>query len=195
MTSLALDCGMTDGLHQKDHTRPPNRPAQQMLMACCDNVCPVGRPFLHLKDYIIKNLRLLFANVPEVTNDDFGSLKSWIREAIHEKYWTQLVNCLTNQHAPLPPRPDDWPWPRQSPRNHGAPPRAQQPFPPTPPCAQRSGCTEQEHSNSNQQHRVPSNSPPPVDNALTLLSNHRNQTPRTNVITYLNRLGEACTTP
>ena len=78
MTSLALDCGMTDGLHQKDHTRPPNRPAQQMLMACCDNVRPMGRPFLHLKDYIIKNLRLLFANVPEVTIDNFGSFKSWI---------------------------------------------------------------------------------------------------------------------
>jgi hypothetical protein len=59
----------------------PDRPAQQMLTACCDNIGPVGRPFLHTKDYIIKNLRLLFANVPEVTIDDFGSLKSWIREA------------------------------------------------------------------------------------------------------------------
>jgi hypothetical protein len=37
--------------------------------------------------------------------------------------------------------------------------------------------------------------PPPVDNALPLLSNHRNQTPRMDAITYLNRLGEACTTP
>jgi len=83
-----------------------------MLMACCDNIRPVGRPFLHLKDYIIKNLRLLFANVPEVTIDDFGSLKSWIREALHEKYWAQLVNCLTNRHALLPLRPDDWPQPR-----------------------------------------------------------------------------------
>ena len=57
-----------------------------MLTACCDNIRPVGRLFLHTKDYIIKNLRLLFANVPEVTIDDFGSLKSWIREALHEKY-------------------------------------------------------------------------------------------------------------
>jgi len=57
-----------------------------MLMACCDNIRPVGRLFLHLKDYIIKNLHLLFANVPEVTIDDFGPLKSWIREALHEKY-------------------------------------------------------------------------------------------------------------
>ena len=37
--------------------------------------------------------------------------------------------------------------------------------------------------------------PPPVNNALPLLSNHRNQTPQTNAITYLNRSGEACTTP
>jgi len=75
---------------------PPDRPAQQMLTACCDNIHPVGCPFLHLKDYIIKNLRLLFANVPEVTIDDFGSLKSWIQEALHEKYWTPFVDCLTN---------------------------------------------------------------------------------------------------
>ena len=89
----------------------PDRPAQQMLTACCENIGPVGRPFLHTKDYIIKNLRLLFANVPEVTIDDFGSLKSWIREALHEKSWIQLVDCLTNRHASLPPRPDDWPRP------------------------------------------------------------------------------------
>ena len=57
---------------------PPDRPAQQMLTACCDNIRPVGCPFLHLKDYIIKNLHLLFAKVPEVTIDNFGSLKSWI---------------------------------------------------------------------------------------------------------------------
>ncbi len=57
---------------------PSDRPAQWMLTACCDNIRPVGRPFLHTKDYIIKNLRLLFANVPKVTIDVLGSLKSWI---------------------------------------------------------------------------------------------------------------------
>ena len=86
---------------------PPNRPAQQMLTACCDNIRPVGLPNLHLKDYIIKNLRLLFANVPEVTINNFGSLKSWIREALHKQYWTQLVECLINPHASLSPRPDN----------------------------------------------------------------------------------------
>jgi hypothetical protein len=65
-------------------------------MACCDNVRPVGCPFLHNKDYIIKNLRLLFVNVPEVTINDFGSLKNWIREALHKQYWTQLVDGLIN---------------------------------------------------------------------------------------------------
>ena len=112
---------------------PPDCPAQQMLTACCDNICPAGRPFLHTKDYIIKNLHLLFANVPEVTIDNFGSLKSWIQDALHEKYWTQLVDCFTNRHASLPPRPDNWQRPRRSPRNHDAPPQAQQPLPPTPP--------------------------------------------------------------
>ena len=56
---------------------PSDPPAQQMLTACCDNIRPVGCPYLHSTDYIIKNLRLLFASVPEVTIDDFGSLKSW----------------------------------------------------------------------------------------------------------------------
>ncbi len=74
------------GLH--DH------PAQQMLTACCDNVCRVGRPFLHNKDYIVKNLCLLFANVPEVTINDYGSLKSWIQEALDKKYWNDLIECL-----------------------------------------------------------------------------------------------------
>ena len=49
----------------------PGHPAQQqqMLMSCCDNIRPVGCPFLHTKDYIIKNLRLLFANVPELPQE------------------------------------------------------------------------------------------------------------------------------
>ena len=60
---------------------PHDCPAQQMMTACCDNVCHVGRPFLHNKDFIVKSLCLLFANVPEVTIDEYGSLKNWINEA------------------------------------------------------------------------------------------------------------------
>jgi hypothetical protein len=55
---------------------PHDHPAQQMLTACCDNVRQVGCPFLHNKDYIVKNLCLLFANVPEVTINNYGSLKN-----------------------------------------------------------------------------------------------------------------------
>ena len=90
---------------------PFDPPAQQILMACCNNVHPVERLFLHNKDYIIKNLRLLFANAPEVTINDFGSPKKWIEEALHKQYWTQLVDCLINQHALLPPHPDNSPQP------------------------------------------------------------------------------------
>ncbi len=65
---------------------PHDRPAQRMLTACCNNTRLVGCPFLHNKDHIVKNLQLLFADVPEVTIDDFGSLKSWICEASHASY-------------------------------------------------------------------------------------------------------------
>jgi hypothetical protein len=60
-----------------------DRPSQRMLAACCDNTCLAGRPFLHKKDHIIKNLPLLFDDVPEVKTDDFASHKAWIREAPH----------------------------------------------------------------------------------------------------------------
>ncbi len=60
--------------------RPSDRPAQQMLTACCNTVCRIGRPFLHNKDNIVKNLCLLFANVPEVTIDEYSSLKHWIKD-------------------------------------------------------------------------------------------------------------------
>ncbi len=105
-------------------------------MACCDQACQVGRPFLHNKDFIVKNLQLLFVNIPEVTIDAFGSLKSLIKEASHEQYWNQLVACLTDRHASIPTHLGKWPRPRRSPRNHDVPPREQQPFPPTPPQTQ-----------------------------------------------------------
>ena len=84
---------------------PPHRPAQQMMTACCNNVCRVGHPFLHNKDYIVKNLRLLFANVPEVTIDQYCSLKNWINEALDKKYWNDLLACLIDCQATNPSRP------------------------------------------------------------------------------------------
>jgi hypothetical protein len=59
---------------------PHDRPAQQMLTACCNQVRWVRRPFLHNKEFIMKNLQLLFANVPEVTIDAFGLSKVGLRE-------------------------------------------------------------------------------------------------------------------
>jgi hypothetical protein len=67
-----------------------------MLTACCDTVRRIRHPFLHNKDYIVKNLRLLFANVPEVSINEYGSLKHWIKEASNEQYWNQLFVCLTD---------------------------------------------------------------------------------------------------
>jgi hypothetical protein len=86
---------------------PFDRPAQQMLTVCCNHVQRVGHPFLHNKDFIVKNL----ANVPEVTIDDYGSLKNWIQEASHEQYWDQLAACLIDRQAEIPTRPDEWPRP------------------------------------------------------------------------------------
>jgi hypothetical protein len=91
---------------------PHDRPTQQMLTACCDIIQQVGCPFLHNKDYIVKNLHLLFANMPEVTINNYSSLKNWIRKASNEQYWTRLIECLLHCQAPIPPQPDEWPRPR-----------------------------------------------------------------------------------
>ena len=110
---------------------PFDRPAQQLLPACCGHTQQVRCPFLHIKDLIVKNLCLLFANVLEVTIDNNGSLKNWIREALHEHYWNQLVVCLIDRQAQIHPRPNEWPRPQQSPRTQYTIPPDQQPFPPT----------------------------------------------------------------
>ena len=46
-----------------------------------------GRPHYHNKDALVKNLKLLFANVQDVVIDDQGSLKNLIHEASDEKFW------------------------------------------------------------------------------------------------------------
>jgi len=40
---------------------------------------------------IVRNLQSLFAKVPDVLIDDYGSLKDWFQEALHEGYWKQLI--------------------------------------------------------------------------------------------------------
>ena len=98
---------------------PHDAPARRMLTACCQHKRKRGRPYLHNKDVIVRNLRLLFAQIPEVVIDDYGSMKNWFKEASHEAYWTALVRCLLDKQAPLPTRPTEWPPPRRrSPREH-----------------------------------------------------------------------------
>ncbi len=148
---------------------PHVRPAQRILAACCNNTHLVGCPFLHNKDHIIKILRLLFADVPKVTIDDFGSFKSWICKASHAPYWNQLVKCLTDQHATLPPRPTKWPRPRESPCNHAPPSKQQRPFPPTLPRPPRTGLrnasstrseSQEDQSSSQEPDKPPEPDPP-----------------------------------
>ena len=106
-------------------------PAKRMITACCSNKRLRGRPHYHNKDALVKNLKLLFANVPDVVIDDRGSVKDWIEEASNKQYWQQLVRCLIDKRAEIPQRPENWTRRRRSPRNHDQE-RAEQ-FPPTSP--------------------------------------------------------------
>jgi hypothetical protein len=81
---------------------PPNRPSCNMITACCDHKRRVGRPQTTGKNFMVENLRLLFQEVPSVHIDRHGSLRSWIHEASHEKYWCQLVERLLHPTTPLP---------------------------------------------------------------------------------------------
>ncbi len=65
---------------------PIGHPAHRMLTACCQHKRNQGRPYLHNKDVIVRNLRLLFKKVPEVVIDNYGSVKDWFQEALHTKY-------------------------------------------------------------------------------------------------------------
>jgi hypothetical protein len=76
---------------------PTDTPARHMLTACCQHKRKHGRPYLHNKDVIVRNLRLLFARIPEVVTDDYGSVKDWLKEASHESYWTALVRHLLDK--------------------------------------------------------------------------------------------------
>ncbi len=102
---------------------PHDSSARWLLTACFQHKRKRGRPYLHNKDVIVQNLRLLFARIPAVVIDDYGSMKDWFKEALHDSYWTALVRCLLDKQAPLPARPTTWPPPRQrSPRGHPSSP-------------------------------------------------------------------------
>ena len=53
---------------------PPDRPLLNMITACCDHKQRVGRPQTRGKNFMVKNLRLLFRDVNTVHIDCFGSL-------------------------------------------------------------------------------------------------------------------------
>jgi hypothetical protein len=43
-------------------------------------------------NFMVKNLHLLFHNIPTFQINRHGSLHSWIHEASNKKYWCQLVD-------------------------------------------------------------------------------------------------------
>ena len=114
-----------------------------------------GTPHYHNKDALVKNLKLLFANVRDVVIDDQGSLKSWIKEASDEKYWCKLIKYLLDKNVTIPERPAQW---TRSLRNHVNVHR-EQPFPPTPPRANNNSNNDSNDTSND----MPSNPPKDTD--------------------------------
>jgi hypothetical protein len=73
-----------------------------MITACYNHQRQVGRPQIHTKNTMVRNLQLLFARVPTTTIDRYDSLKDWTNDASNEKYWTALVQCFTPFQCPPP---------------------------------------------------------------------------------------------
>ncbi len=87
---------------------PPDRPSCNMITASCDHKRHVGRPQMTGKNFMVKNLRLLFQDNHTVQIDRYGSLRTWIHKATNKKYWCQLVGQLLHPSTPLPDRPAEW---------------------------------------------------------------------------------------
>ena len=79
-----------------------------MITACCNHKRRTGRPQTTGKIFMVKNLQLLFRDIPTAHIDQYGSLCNWIHEASNKKYWGQLVDRLLHPTTPLPERPADW---------------------------------------------------------------------------------------
>jgi len=89
-----------------------------MITSCCTNLgCNEtrrdGRPQMTEKNNIVKNLLLLFKDIPLKRIDQYGSIKHWLKhwthEASNEKYWNQLIKRLTHHpETPLLERPEEW---------------------------------------------------------------------------------------
>ena len=88
-------------------TRPTWR---RIFTSCCNETQRAGRPQTTEKNFIVKNLRLLFKDTLKRINH-YGSLNySWIHKASNEQYWywSQLIKQLTHPKTPLPERPEEW---------------------------------------------------------------------------------------
>ena len=138
---------------------PSHRPSQRMITACCSNKRLPGRPHFHNKDLLVKNLKLLFAQVNDVVIDDKGTLKDWINEVMCESYWNQLVKCLIDKDAELPERPATWTRRRRSPRNHDSN-TGERAFPSTPPPRARNSSRSSSSSSSSESEDNGPPSPP-----------------------------------
>ena len=81
---------------------PPDCPFHNMITACCDHKCRVGRPQTMGKSFMVENLCLRFQDIPTVQIDRHGTLRNWIHEASNEKYWCQLVDRLLHPATHVP---------------------------------------------------------------------------------------------
>ena len=87
---------------------PLDRPSCNMIMVCCDHNRWVGRPQAMGKNFMVKNVCLLFQDIPTIHIDRYGFLCSWIHESSDKKYWCQLVDQLLYPDTLVPERPADW---------------------------------------------------------------------------------------
>jgi hypothetical protein len=75
----------------------PDRPSRNMITVCCDHKRQVGHPQTTGKNFMVKNLRLLFQDVNTVHINRFGLLQDWIHEASNKNTG---INWLTASFTP-----------------------------------------------------------------------------------------------
>ena len=173
---------------------PFDRPAQQMLTACCDNIWWVGCLFLHNKGFIVKTLRLqMFQKSPLMT---MAPSRTGFGKHLDNIGTNVSTALLIGRQAMIPAWPDDWPQPWQSPQNHNAPPHHKQPFPSMPPRTRQLHHTMMPEPNEHQCHQVsaPLTTPLPfhyINNGWHLRP-HMQMKDET---TYLSRWDIACMIP
>ncbi len=56
----------------------PDHPSHNMITTCCNHKCQVGQPQTTGKNFMVKNLCLLFRDISNFQIDRHGSLRNWI---------------------------------------------------------------------------------------------------------------------